>query len=55
MFDPEVDTPMTADQCEQSERAFLRRYGLRNMDEFLKILEECDYDQEKVMKRLGIR
>ena len=58
-FDPRYDTPMTDDQCKASERAFLRRLGLRNMDELNKIFEENEYDVDKIMawhaERIGNR
>jgi len=53
-FDPDYDTPMTAEQCEQSKRALLRKLGMRDMDQLLKVFEECDYDTEKILKRLGV-
>lgn len=53
-FDPRYDTPVTEDQCKQSEKAFLRRFGLKNMDELIRIFEECDYDQETIFRKLGI-
>ena len=52
MFDPEFDTPQTAEQCELSERAFLRRLGLSSMDELQRIFAECDYDSDRISQRL---
>jgi hypothetical protein len=47
------DTPITQDECRASERAFLRSIGVRDMNALQRIFEECDYDIDRINRRLG--
>lgn len=47
------DSVITQDDCDREQRRFLKSLGVRSMDELNRIFEECDYDMERINKRLG--
>ena len=53
MFDPEYDTPLTNEQCELSERTFLKKVGCKDMKSFLKAMEDCNYNVNEFNKRMS--
>lgn len=47
------DSVITQQDCDREQRRFLRSLGLKNMDQLNRIFEECDYDMDRINKRLG--
>ena len=47
------DSVITQQDCDREQRRFLSSLGLKSMDELNRIFEECNYDMEKINKRLG--
>ena len=49
------DSVITQEDCDREQRKFLKSLGVSSMSELNRILEECNYDIERIYARLGVR